>query len=194
MENKKLDTLKQHSNIVKKCKAVFIEKNKDYGTAWRVLRLPTLTDQVMIKAQRIKAIQTQKKQLVDDGVSIELIGIINYIIIALMQIDLKNDKRMYLPYEDLVMCYDKCVGQITDLLERKNHDYDEAWRKMRMSSIIDIILVKLLRIKHIERLDGKVILSESVLANYQDIINYAIFYLIRLGEEEQVKKDKTNLK
>lgn len=175
-------TSQQHSQIIQTCKAVFIEKNKDYGTAWRILRLSTLTDQIMIKAQRIRTLQLQKKQLVADSIHTELIGIVNYAIMALIQIELTDDKRIELSYEDLASYYDKCVGQIANLLEKKNHDYNEAWRQMRISSIIDIILMKLLRIKRIEDLEGKVTVSEGVQANYQDIVNYAIFCLIRLTE------------
>ena len=174
-------TLEEHKKMVEKCKAIFTAKNKDYGTAWRILRLPTLTDQIMIKAERIRTLQRTTKQMVSDDIHTELIGIVNYAIIALIQIELAKDTRLDLPSSELMTYYDKCVARISELLKRKNHDYGEAWRSMRVSSMIDLILMKLLRIKSIEDLEGEVTVSEGIHANYEDIVNYAIFSLIRLN-------------
>lgn len=175
-----LDTQTQHSQAVKKCKDLFIKKSKDYGTAWRILRLPSFTDQIMIKARRIRTLQTLSTHQVPDSITTELIGIVNYSIMALIQIKLGDDKRLELPLEDLEQLYDACVTYVASLLKKKNNDYDEAWREMRVSSMVDIILMKLLRIKSIEGKEGKTIASEGVQAGYQDIVNYAVFCLIRL--------------
>jgi len=179
------DTLSQYSNIVKTCQAIFEKKTKDYGTAWRILRLPSMTDQIMIKAQRIRAIQEQPTQRVDEGVSTELIGIVNYSVMALMQIALKDCEGLELTYDRLAPLYDEIITSTTTLLNNKNHDYQEAWRAMRLGSITDIILMKLLRIKHIEDNQGTTLISEGVEANYQDIINYAVFALIKLDHVDR---------
>ncbi|MEL6539252.1 MAG: DUF1599 domain-containing protein [Bacteroidota bacterium] len=178
------DTLAQYHRVVKACQEVFEKKTKDYGTAWRILRLPSITDQIMIKAQRIRAIQEQKEQRIKDGVLTELVGTLNYSVIALMQITLENDSRLELPYEELAPLYKRVIEQTIALLEDKNHDYQEAWRSMRLSSIVDIILMKLLRIKRIEDNQGTTLVSEGVAANYQDIINYSAFALIKLNYVE----------
>ena len=175
------NTLSQYNAIVKDCQAVFEKKTKDYGTAWRILRLPSMTDQIMIKARRIRAIQEQPTQRVDEGIATELIGIVNYSVMALMQIALKDDQSLELTYDKLAPLYDDIIATTTALLNNKNHDYQEAWRAMRLSSINDIILMKLLRIKRIEDNQGATLISEGVAASYQDIINYAIFALIKLG-------------
>lgn len=174
------DTLSRYNDIIKTCQAVFEKKTQDYGTAWRILRLPSMTDQIMIKAQRIRAIQEQRTQRVDEGIFTELIGIVNYSIMALMQIALKDHKSLELTYHELLPFYNEIVAATTALLNNKNHDYQEAWRAMRLSSIIDIILMKLLRIKRIEDNQGATLISEGVEANYQDIINYAVFAWIKL--------------
>ena len=179
------DTLSQYNKVIKACKEVFKKKNKDYGTAWRILRLPSITDQIMIKAQRIRTIQEKGIQRVNDSVFTELIGIINYCIMALMQVVLKDDKQLEYTFDSLEPLYDKAIADNLLLLANKNHDYQEAWRDMRISSIIDIILMKLLRIKKIEDNQGKTLLSEGVQANYQDIVNYAVFSLIKLGYGEE---------
>jgi hypothetical protein len=179
------DTLSQYSSIIKICQTVFEKKTVDYGTAWRILRLSSMTDQVMIKAQRIRAIQEQSTQCVDEGVSTELIGIINYSVMALMQMALKDCKDLELAYNQLAPLYDEIIATTTALLNNKNHDYQEAWRAMRLSSITDIILMKLLRIKRIEDNQGTTLISEGVEANYQDIINYAVFALIKLDYVDQ---------
>lgn len=164
------------------CSALFEKKTRDYGTAWRILRLPSITDQIFIKAQRIRSIQEKGVQKVDDPIRDEFVGIINYCVIALIQMRLSNDNRLELSFEELKPIYDEAVEEVFQLLQDKNHDYGEAWREMRVTSITDIILMKLLRVKQIENNDGKTLVSEGVKANYQDMINYSVFALILLGE------------
>ncbi len=154
---------------------------KDYGTAWRNLRPKSLTDQIFIKAQRIKSIEEKGTQKVQDDIRGEYIGIINYCAIALIQLELKNDSRLELPYEEVATLYTKYLAQTKQLMEDKNHDYGEAWRDMRVNSITDIILMKLYRTKQIEDNQGQTLISEGVDANYRDMINYAVFVLIKLG-------------
>lgn len=179
------DTLSQYSTVIEICQAVFEKKTRDYGTAWRILRLSSITDQIMIKAQRIRAIQEGTIQRVEEGVSTELIGIVNYSVMALMQIALKDCKELELAYDQLASLYDEIIAATTKLLNNKNHDYQDAWRAMRLSSITDIILMKLMRIKRIEDNQGTTLISEGVEANYQDIINYAVFALIKLDHVDQ---------
>ncbi|GGF20016.1 DUF1599 domain-containing protein [Echinicola rosea] len=180
----KTQTVSEYNQVITLCKELFKKKTVDYGTAWRVLRLPSITDQIFIKAQRIRSIQDKGTQRVQDPVQDEFIGIINYCLIALIQLDLKNDERLDLGYEELEPLYEKWVDATRGLLENKNHDYGEAWRDMRVSSMTDIILMKLYRVKQIEDNSGKTLASEGVDANYQDMINYAIFCLIKLNEQE----------
>ncbi len=163
---------------------MFAKKSKDYGTAWRILRLPSITDQIFIKAQRIRSIQEKGQQKVDEGTRPEFIGIVNYCIIAIIQMSLDESSSLDIPYGKLEPLYDKAMDEVMRLLENKNHDYDEAWRDMRISSITDIILMKLLRVKQIEDNQGKTLVSEGTKANYQDMINYAVFCLIKLNEGE----------
>lgn len=153
----------------------------DYGTAWRILRLPSITDQIFIKAQRIRSIQEKGTQKVEDDFITEFIGIINYCIIAQIQIMLSEDQSIELSHERAVELYDEAVNDTILLLENKNHDYDEAWREMRVNSITDIILMKLYRIKQIEDNEGRTLVSEGIKANYQDILNYSVFCLIKLN-------------
>ena len=178
-------TLSQYNVVIKTCQAVFEKKTKDYGTAWRALRLPSMTDQIMIKAQRIRTIQEQKTQRIDEGIATELVGIVNYSVIALIQMTLQNDPRMALAYNELAPLYEEVIATTTALLKDKNHDYQEAWRAMRLGSITDIILMKLWRIKHIEDNQGTPLVAEGVAENYQDIINYAVFALIKLDYGDQ---------
>ena len=170
-----------YDQVIQACQVVFEKKTRDYGTAWRILRLPTITDQLMIKAQRIRTIQEKGKQCIADGIAAELMGIINYSIIALIQIDLPQAYPLEMAYEDLEPRYEAVVQQTKTLLDAKNHDYGEAWKGMRLSSIIDIILMKLLRVKRIEDNQGNTLVSEGVAANYQDILNYAVFSLLKLS-------------
>ncbi len=164
--------------VIANCKTLFEKKTRDYGTAWRILRLPSITDQIFIKAQRIRSIQEKGLQKVNDSIRDEFIGIVNYCIIALLQVKLNDSAPLEMTFEELEPMYDKVVSETFDLLQDKNHDYGEAWREMRVTSITDIILMKLLRVKQIENNQGKTLVSEGVLANYQDMINYAVFAMI----------------
>ncbi|HEX8040175.1 MAG TPA: DUF1599 domain-containing protein [Chryseosolibacter sp.] len=170
----------EYREVIGACKALFEKKTRDYGTAWRILRLPSITDQIFIKAQRIRSIQEKGSQKVSDPVKDEFIGIINYCIIAMIQIRLAGSAELDLKFESLERLYDEIVNETYDLLQNKNHDYGEAWREMRVTSITDIILMKLLRVKQIEDNAGKTLVSEGVKANYQDMINYSVFALIKL--------------
>lgn len=174
-------TTTEYKQVISFCKELFSRKTRDYGTAWRILRLPSITDQIFIKAQRIRSIQEKGVQKVNDPVKDEFVGIINYCIIALIQLQLGDSDKLELKYEELEPLYDKAVEETFNLLQNKNHDYGEAWRDMRVSSITDIILMKLLRVKQIEDNAGKTLVSEGVKANYQDMINYAVFAMIKLG-------------
>ncbi|HEX5170920.1 MAG TPA: DUF1599 domain-containing protein [Cyclobacteriaceae bacterium] len=174
-------TTTEYKQVIRFCKDLFAKKTRDYGTAWRILRLPSITDQIFIKAQRIRSIQEKGIQKVNDPIKDEFVGIINYCIIALIQLQLSDSDKFEMNYEELEPRYDHAVGETLNLLENKNHDYGEAWRDMRISSITDIILMKLLRVKQIEDNAGKTLVSEGVKANYQDMINYAVFAMIKLG-------------
>jgi hypothetical protein len=158
---------------------------KDYGTAWRILRVSSITDQIFIKAQRIRSIEEKGSQKVEEGVESEFIGIINYAVIALIQLELGSgsDTDTGLDEEEVVRLFNKQVAESKGLMEDKNHDYGEAWRAMRTSSMTDLILMKLLRIKQIEDNRGQTLISEGVAANYHDIVNYAVFALIKLSGE-----------
>ena len=174
-------TIEEYKKVIAKCKTLFEKKTKDYGTAWRILRLSSITDQIFIKAQRIRSIQEKGTQKVDDDITGEFIGIINYCIIALIQLQLTDEDPMEMPYDSLEKHYDQYTTSTMELLMNKNHDYGEAWREMRVSSITDIILMKLLRVKQIEDNEGNTLVSEGVDANYQDMINYSVFALILSG-------------
>lgn len=175
------NTSLEYDNIIKTCRNLFENKLSDYGASWRILRLSSLTDQIFIKANRIRSIQESGVSLVDEGILSEFMGMINYGIIALIQIELSSepvDKE--LTKERALELYDKYVAQTKSLMERKNHDYSEAWRQMRVSSITDLILMKILRLKQIEDNHGKTLVSEGVEANYADIVNYSVFASIKL--------------
>ncbi|HEY5751433.1 MAG TPA: DUF1599 domain-containing protein [Chryseolinea sp.] len=171
-------TAQEYKEIIARCKALFEKKTRDYGTAWRILRLPSITDQIFIKAQRIRSIQEKGVQKVDDPISDEFVAIINYCIMALIQMQLADSSSLEMTVEELEPLYDGAVNETFNLLQNKNHDYGEAWRDMRVTSITDIILMKLLRVKQIEDNQGKTLVSEGVKANYQDMINYAVFAMI----------------
>jgi hypothetical protein len=173
-------TSTEYKQVISRCKELFRKKTIDYGTAWRILRLSSITDQIFIKAQRIRSIQEKGSQKVDDPIVDEFVGIINYCLIALLQISFSKDERMEIPFEDLEPQYDRWSNETRSLLENKNHDYGEAWREMRVSSMTDIVLMKLLRVKQIEDNEGHTLVSEGIEANYQDMINYAVFCLIKL--------------
>ena len=174
-------TSEQYDAVISSCRDLFLKKMKDYGSAWRILRLPSLTDQIFIKAQRIRGLQENEIRKVDEDERTEFIGIINYALMALIQLEKGVVDEPDLNAEQAVKLYDKHLGITKSLMEDKNHDYGEAWRDMRVSSLTDLIIQKLLRVKQIEDNKGKTIVSEGIDANYQDMINYAVFALIHLG-------------
>jgi hypothetical protein len=179
-------TLVQYDRILNQCRKVFSDKMQDYGTAWRILRTPSLTDQIFIKAKRIRSITEKGASKVEEGIVPEFIGMINYALMALIQLELGSVIESELPREDVLEHYDDYVIQTRELLSRKNHDYGEAWRDMRLGSFVDIILMKLLRVKQIEDNQGQTLASEGIDANYYDIINYSVFALIVLEETERM--------
>lgn len=175
-------TSSQYDSAISECKDIFLKKMKDYGTAWRILRTSSITDQLFIKAQRIRNIEDKGMKKINEDITSEYIGIINYSIIGLIQLGLKNDERMELPPDEVSKLFDKYSKEAKSLMENKNHDYGEAWRDMRLSSLTDLILMKLLRIKQIEDNKGETLISEGVDANFNDMINYSVFALIKLSE------------
>ncbi|MBC9797054.1 DUF1599 domain-containing protein [Sinomicrobium weinanense] len=175
------DTSKQYDEVIATCRELFVNKMKDYGSAWRILRLPSLTDQIFIKAQRIRSLQEKKTRKVNEGEASEFIGIINYSVMALIQLDKGVADQPDLSVEEATKLYDEKIAQTKTLMEAKNHDYGEAWRDLRVSSLTDLILQKLLRVKQIEGNEGRTLVSEGIDANYQDMINYAVFALILLN-------------
>ncbi len=178
----------QYDQAINKCREIFIKKNNDYGTSWRVMRLSSITDQIFIKAQRLKTIELKGEQKIGDDEISEYIGIINYCLIGLIQMELKESTEMDLNIKELSVLYDQYIVSTKKLMEEKNHDYGEAWRDMRVSTFTDMILMRLLRIKQIEDSKGKTIMSEGVDANLQDMINYSVFALIQLDEQKNNKK------
>lgn len=175
------NTSQEYDKVIAICRSLFINKMTDYGSAWRILRLPSLTDQIFIKAQRIRSLQENEVRKVNEDETGEFIGIINYSIMALIQLELGVAVQPDLDVEKATQLYDSKIKLTKELMENKNHDYGEAWREMRVSSLTDLILQKLLRVKQIEDNKGKTIVSEGIDANYQDMINYAIFALILMG-------------
>ena len=173
----------QFDSIISACKDIFLQKMKDYGTAWRVLRVSSITDQIFIKAQRIRSIEEKGMQRVAEGVDSEFRGIINYCIIALIQLEMGPEPKLEMSETEVIRHFNHHVAKARKLMEDKNHDYGEAWRGMRTSSMTDLILMKLLRIKQIEDNKGETLISEGIAANYYDIFNYAVFALIKLDEE-----------
>ena len=176
------NTSEQYDLIIQSCRELFYKKGKDYGTAWRILRLPSLTDQVFIKAQRIRSLQENAVRKVDEGEQSEFMGIINYSLMALIQLEKGAVEQPDLSIDEALELYDEKVAVTKKLMEDKNHDYGEAWREMRVSSLTDLILQKLLRVKQIEDNERETLVSEGIDANYQDIINYSVFALIHLSE------------
>ncbi|MFV0237450.1 MAG: DUF1599 domain-containing protein [Flavobacteriales bacterium] len=175
-------TAQQFDKIIEKCQGLFEKKMQDYGTAWRILRLPSLTDQLFIKASRIRSIQEKKQMKVQESIDGEFVAIINYSAMALIQLELGTADQPDLNTEEAMSYYKKYILQAKKLMQNKNHDYGEAWRDMRLSSITDMILQKILRIKQIEDNQGKTLVSEGLDANYFDMLNYAVFALILLEE------------
>lgn len=174
------NTIEQYDQVIKSCRDLFIKKTKDYGTAWRILRLPSITDQIFIKAQRIRTLEDKKVSKVNEGVVPEYIGIINYCVIALMQLQMNESDELEIEVEKVSAMFDLKIEETKNLMLDKNHDYGEAWRDMRVGSLTDLILMKLFRVKQIEDNQGNTLVSEGVDANYQDIINYSVFALIKL--------------
>lgn len=172
------NTSQQYDSVVQACKDIFIKKTKDYGTSWRVLRPISILDQLFIKAQRIRNIQEKGNQLVADDIRDEFKGILNYSVIGLIQLDMQNDKVEDLPVDKVEQLYDQKITETKSLMTAKNHDYGEAWRSMSQESFVDLILMKLLRMRQIIANDGKTLISEGLDANYRDIINYSVFALI----------------
>jgi hypothetical protein len=173
-------TLKEFQEVITQCRTLFVQKTKDYGTAWRILRPQSITDQLYIKAMRIRSIEEKGTQKIGDTIQSEFVGLINYSILALIQLELPENASLEMPSEQVSSLYDQQVAENIRLLQNKNHDYGEAWRWMRVGSMTDLILQKILRIKQIEDNNGSTLVSEGVEANYRDIINYAVFALIKL--------------
>ncbi|MBZ0206952.1 MAG: DUF1599 domain-containing protein [Flavobacteriales bacterium] len=177
-------TLEQYDQVTDTCMELFMKKAHDYGTAWRVLRVPSLTDQILIKAQRIRTLQQLGESKVEEGIRPELIGIVNYAAMALVQVDKGVVEAPDLKPKEATELVRARIRSARDLMQRKNHDYGEAWRSMRVSSLVDLILMKLLRIKQIEDNQGATLVSEGIDANFLDIVNYAVFALILMNEQE----------
>lgn len=173
-----IQTSQQYSEVISFCREIFKKKTKDYGTAWRILRPSSLTDQIFIKAQRIRTIQETGKNKVGENIEDEFVAIVNYCIMAIIQLHEKENLPMELDEKIALSLYDKYAAQAFDLMEKKNHDYGEAWRDMRVSSLTDLILMKILRVKQIENNEGKTLVSEGIDANFFDMLNYAVFSLI----------------
>jgi len=175
------NTSLEYDAVIGVCRSLFLKKTNDYGTAWRILRPASITDQIFIKAQRIRTLEEKQVSLVGDGVVPEYIGIVNYCVIAMMQLELSDEDPYELDPLRVEALFDEKIRETRELMFAKNHDYGEAWREMRVSSLTDLILMKLLRVKQIEDNKGVTLASEGVNANYQDMLNYAVFALIRLG-------------
>jgi hypothetical protein len=184
------NTGEQYEKVINECKTVFLNKMKDYGSAWRILRPRSLTDQIYIKANRIRSVEEKGTAKIDEGIKPEFIGIVNYSIMALIQLELGSDEELEMDQEKAKELYSRYFYAAKALMEDKNHDYGEAWRNMRISSLTDIILMKLLRVKQIEDNDGKTYVSEGLDANYNDIINYSVFALIKISEDKNTPQLK----
>ncbi|WP_367864495.1 DUF1599 domain-containing protein [Pedobacter sp. WC2423] len=174
------NTSQEFDSVIAVCKSLFLKKTKDYGTAWRILRLSSITDQLFIKAQRIRTLEEKKVSKVGEGIIPEYIGIINYCVIAMMQSEMTANDPNELELSKVETLFDQKIQETKDLMLAKNHDYGEAWRDMRVSSLTDLILMKVFRVKQIEDNLGETVASEGVVANYQDMLNYAVFALIRM--------------
>ena len=181
----RLSTEQEFKQVLTDCREVFEKKMHDYGTAWRVARPETMTDQLFIKASRIRSLQMKGCSLVGEGIVPEFIGIVNYSIIALIQLEKGASNEEDLSPDEALAAYDEKATEALQLMLRKNHDYDEAWRGMRVSSYADLIFMKLFRTKQIENLNGKTLISEGIAANYMDMLNYAVFGLIKLTLEAE---------
>ncbi|WDF69800.1 DUF1599 domain-containing protein [Sphingobacterium oryzagri] len=180
-----MDTTTEYNSVISYCKDLFLKKTKDYGTAWRIMRPSSITDQLFIKAQRIRTLEVKKVSKVGEGILDEYVAIVNYCVIAMMQLELVSSASEDLDVPAVEQKYTEKVNETRDLMFAKNHDYGEAWRDMRISSLTDLILMKLHRVKQIEDNQGQTLVSEGLKANYQDMLNYAVFALIKLGLAEQ---------
>ena len=178
-----VNTDQQYQVALGKCRDIFEKKLKDYGPSWRILRLPSLTDQIFIKAKRIRSIQEKKENKVNEGIEGEFMALVNYSFMALIQLQLSPAEEPDLKFQDALKRYDETAKEVMELFLAKNHDYGEAWRDMRISSMTDLMLVKIFRIKQIEENEGKTIISEGIDSNFMDIANYALFCLILLSEK-----------
>lgn len=176
-----VNTTQEYSDVIAVCKSLFLKKTKDYGTAWRILRSSSITDQIFIKAQRIRTLEEKKVSKVGEDITSEYIGIVNYCVIAMLQLDLTENDPNEMDLQLVENLFDARVTETKELMFAKNHDYGEAWRDMRISSLTDLILMKIFRVKQIEDNLGQTLASEGVKANYQDMLNYAVFALIKLG-------------
>ena len=176
-----MDTSAQYDRIITHCQQLFAKKTADYGTAWRIMRLPSITDQLYIKAQRIRTLEEKKVSKVGEGITDEYIAIVNYCVIGILQLELGTSANENLAPDAVERQYSEAVRETKELMFAKNHDYGEAWRDMRLTSLTDLILTKIYRVKQIEDNEGQTIASEGVKANYQDMLNYAVFALIKLG-------------
>jgi hypothetical protein len=177
-------TLEEYNAAIAYCKNIFLSKMRDYGSSWRILRPASITDQIFIKAQRIRSIEEKGVAKVAEGIKPEFAGIVNYSTIAIIQMQLAGYYELKLSLDEAMTHYNAQINDARDLMANKNHDYEEAWRKMRISSLTDIILMRLMRIKQIEDNEGKVNVSEGLESNYLDMINYAVFALIKISKEE----------
>lgn len=175
------NTATEFDDVIAVCRSLFLKKTKDYGTAWRILRPSSITDQIFIKAQRIRTLEEKKVSLVGEGITSEYIGIINYCVIAMVQLELTENDPTDMSFDTVQSLFDAKIQETKDLMFAKNHDYGEAWRDMRISSLTDLILMKVFRVKQIEDNEGQTLASEGVIANYQDMLNYSVFALIKLG-------------
>lgn len=184
MADKPLTTEEQFRAVMKESRTLFHDKLHDYGPSWRLLRPTSLTDQLYIKAKRIRSLEVKKESLVGEGIRPEFIAIINYGIVGLIQLRKGYADLVDMSAEEALALYDQCQGECLELMLRKNHDYDEAWRLMRVTSYTDFILTKLQRVKELEDIDGKALVSEGIDANYMDIVNYATFGAIKLKYEQ----------
>ncbi len=179
-------TADQYKKVIEKCRSIFVKKAQDYGTSWRILRISSLTDQIFIKANRIRTIQETGENKVGESIEGEFIAIVNYCVMGLIQLDLGHNGDGEMNVKDAIAKYDEKTNQAFELMLKKNHDYGEAWRDMRISSLTDLIMMKILRTKQIEDNKGKTLISEGIDANYLDMLNYAVFALILIDENKNV--------
>lgn len=179
------DTIKQFDDALASCREIFSKKLRDYGPSWRIMRAPSITDQIFIKAKRIRSLETKGNAMVNEGIMPEFIGIVNYGAIGLIQLLLGASDTPDIDSKRALELYDEKINEAKQLMIAKNHDYDEAWRSMRVGSYTDLILTKIARTKQIEDNDGATLISEGIDANYHDMMNYAVFGIIKLSEQEK---------